>query len=103
MSEADVKPPAPRKKKRKKGRKANVPAPPPRRPWWIAIVLGMLFAGVTILCLSTIPLGLVGAHTSIVAISVVRRWEAPAAPSQAPAPARATPVCIWIAAWRAIA
>ncbi|MEI8256746.1 MAG: tetratricopeptide repeat protein, partial [Deltaproteobacteria bacterium] len=45
---ADVKRAAPRKKKRKKSRKGGAPAPPPRRPWWIAGIVGVLFAALTI-------------------------------------------------------
>ncbi len=48
MSEAEVKRASPRKKKRKKGRKGSVPAPPPRRPWWIAGIVGVAFTALTV-------------------------------------------------------
>jgi hypothetical protein len=47
VSEADVKPAAPRKKRKKKGAKGK-PLPPPRKPWWIAVIAAIVLGAVTV-------------------------------------------------------
>ena len=48
MSETDVKPTAPRKKRKKKGTKGKIAAAPARRPWWIAVLVGIALAAYTV-------------------------------------------------------